>query len=470
MTLLEHASMPRLVLPATSRRTFLATSSAVTGYFVAPGLRADEKPATSANEEIRFACIGIGGKGQSDSADAGRSGKVVAVADVDSNQLKRAEKSFPGAKTFADFRTMLETMAGEFDAVTVSTPDHAHVIAAAQAMSLGKHCFCQKPLTRAIAEARQLGELARSRGVATQMGNQGTAADSLRKAAAFIQSAALGPVKEVHVWTNRPVWPQGGGRPAEAPVPKNLDWDVWIGPSAMRPYGPGYHPFAWRGFWDFGTGALGDMACHTFNMPFMALDLRDPASVQATTSGHNKETYPKWSIIDFEFPTLGERAAVKVKWYDGGKVPEQALFAGLPGPTKKDADGKTVEQPFKAAPSGVLVVGEKDTLYAPGDYCEKGFTLKSGTTPADVEFEKSPGHFQEWIRAIKGGPASRSNFPDYGGPLTETILLGNLAVWAADTPETAGKKVEWDAKNLVPTNAPELEQIVRPVYREGWKA
>ncbi len=458
--------MPRHALPAASRRTFLAASSAVAGYWVAPGLRADDKPVTSANEEIRFACIGIGGKGQSDSADAGRSGKVVAVADVDANQLKRAEKSFAGAKTYADFRLMLDEMAGEIDAVTVSTPDHAHIIAAAQALNLGKHCFCQKPLTRAIAEARLLGDLARAKGVATQMGNQGTAADSLRKAAAFIQSGALGNVKEVHVWTNRPVWPQGGGRPAEAPVPKNLDWDVWIGPAAMRPYGPGYHPFAWRGFWDFGTGALGDMACHTFNMPFMALNLRDPASVQATTSGHNKETYPKWSIIDFEFPTLGERPAVKVKWYDGGKIPDAALFAGYPGEKTKDGQ----EKPFAAAKSGVLVVGEKDTLYAPGDYCEKGFTLKSGSAPTEVEFEKSPGHFQEWIRAIKGGVAARSNFPDYAGPLTETILLGNLAVWAADAPETAGKKVEWDPVSLVATNAPELATIVRPTYREGWKA
>ena len=458
--------MPRSILPAASRRTFIATSSAVAGYWVSPGLRAEDKPATSANEEIRFACIGIGGKGQSDSADAARSGKVVAVADVDSNQLKRAEKSFAGAKTYTDFRKLFAEMAGEFDAVTVSTPDHAHVIAAAEALNLGKHCFCQKPLTRAIAEARLLGDLARGKGVATQMGNQGTAADSLRRAAAFIKSGGLGAVKEVHVWTNRPVWPQGGGRPAEAPVPKNLDWDSWIGPAAMRPYGAGYHPFAWRGFWEFGTGALGDMACHTFNMPFMALNLRDPASVQATTSGHNKETYPKWSIIDFAFPALGERAAVKVVWYDGGKLPEQALFAGYPG--EKDKDGQ--EKPFKAAGSGVLVIGEKDTLYAPGDYCEKGFTLKSGGTPAEVEFEKSPGHFQEWIRAIKGGPAARSNFPDYAGPLTETILLGNLAVWAADAPETAGKKVEWDPKGLVATNAPELAAIVRPKYREGWKA
>ncbi len=454
-----------------SRRSFLAASStAAVGYFVAPASRAEDAQApTSANEEIRFACIGIGGKGQSDSAEAARGGKVVAVADVDSNQLKRAEKSFPGAKAYTDFRTMLQEMAGEFDAVTVSTPDHAHITAAAMALGLGKHCFCQKPLTRSIAEARLLGELARTKGVATQMGNQGTAGDSLRRAAALIQSGALGPVREVHVWTNRPVWPQGGGRPAEAPVPPNLDWDVWIGPSPMRPYGPGYHPFAWRGFWDFGTGALGDMACHTFNMPFMALNLRDPASVQAQTSGHNKETYPKWSIIDFAFPTLGSRQAVKVKWYDGGKLPDQALFAGYPAERKEKPDGTVVEKPFQIAASGVLVIGEKDSLYAPGDYCEKGTRLKSGAQAPDAAFEKSPGHFQEWTRAIRGGPAARSNFPDYAGPLTETILLGNLAVWAADGADAPGKKIEWDPVKLVATNAPEVERVVRPQLREGWR-
>lgn len=457
--------------PPTSRRSFLAASSTVAaGYFVAPVARAeDARPPTSANEEIRFACIGIGGKGQSDSADAARGGKVVAVADVDSNQLKRAGKSFADAKAYRDFRKMLDEMAGEIDAVTISTPDHTHITAAVMTLGLEKHCFCQKPLTRSIAGARLLGDLARKKGVATQMGNQGTAADSLRRAAALIQSGGLGSVREVHIWTNRPVWPQGGGRPAEAPVPPNLDWDLWIGPSPMRPFGPGYHPFAWRGFWDFGTGALGDMACHTFNMPFMALNLRDPASVQALTSGHNKETYPKWSIIDYEFPAIGERQAVKVKWYDGGKLPEQAVFAGFPAERKEKKDGTFAETPFQVAARGVLVIGEKDSLYAPGDYCDQGIKLKSGAKAADVVFEKSPGHFREWIDAIRVGAAARSNFPDYSGPLTETILLGNLAVWAADTSETQGKKIEWDPVRLVATNAPEVEHVVRPTYREGWQ-
>lgn len=456
-----------------SRRKFLGVSAASAGYFVAPAASGADGTPTSANEEIRFACIGIGGKGQSDSGDAARSGRVVAVADVDRNQLKRAEKAFEGAKQYTDFRVMLDEMGKEFDAVTVSTPDHTHIVAAAMAMNLGKHCFCQKPLTKSIAEARLLGDLARSRKLATQMGNQGTANAPLRKAAAFIKGGGVGTVREVHVWTNRPVWAQGGNRPAEAPVPPHLDWDNWLGPAPVRPYANGYHPFAWRGYWDFGTGALGDMACHTFNMPFMALNLRDPKNVQATTSGHNRETYPKWSLIDFEFPELGGRQAVKVKWYDGGKLPDQSLFAGFKGEMVKEGEGdaaKEVEKPFKAAASGVLVIGEKDVLYAPGDYCEKGFKLKSGSTPAEHAFPQSPGHYAEWIAAIRGGPQAMSNFPDYAGPLTETILLGNLAVWVADSAETAGKRIEWDPVKLVATNAPEVDAVIRPTYRSGWKA
>ena len=467
----------RLSRGSIGRRDFLGASGAVSsgllgsGYFISASARGEEKP-TSANEEIRFACIGIGGKGASDSADAARSGKVVAVADVDRNQLKRAEKAFQGAKQYTDFRKLFDEMGKEFDAVTISTPDHAHITAAARAMGMGKHCFCQKPLTKSIAEARLLGSLAREKKVATQMGNQGTAAPALRKTAAIVRSGVLGPVREVHVWTNRPVWAQGGGRPAEAAVPAHLDWDAWIGPAPMRPFGNGYHPFAWRGFWDFGTGALGDMACHTFNMPFMALNLRDPKSVQATTSGHNRETYPKWSIIEFAFPELGGRPPVAVKWYDGGKLPDPSLFAGFKGEIVKEGQGaeaKEVERPFKAMASGILVIGEKDTLYAPGDYAEKGFTLKSGAKPVDPSFPQSPGHFQEWVAAIRGGPQAMSNFPDYAGPLTETILLGNLAVWAADSAETAGKKIEWDPVKLVATNAPEVEAVIRPTIRDGWK-
>ena len=436
----------------TDRRRFLK-STALTGVGVFVAGTAAAEDSKSPNERIRFACIGVGGKGSSDSAEAKKSGDVVAICDIDDNTLaKAAEKSFPSAAKYNDFRKMLDELGKNIDAVTVSTPDHMHAPAAALAMRMGKACFTQKPLTRTIQEARKLGEIAREMNVATQMGNQGTASNSLRKTAALVRAGSVGNVKEVHVWTNRPIWPQGGPRPAEATPPANVHWDLWLGPAPFRAYAPGYHPFAWRGWWDFGSGALGDMACHTVNMPFMALDLRDPTAVQAETSGHNRDSYPKWSIIKYEFPANANRPALVMTWYDGGKKPSPDLF-----------DGQEVSE------TGVVLIGDKGKLFAPGDYCEKGYKLLGGATDPVVEFEKSPGHFEEFANAIKGGPPARSNFANYSGPLTETILLGNLAVWAAPEAGSQGKKIEWDAKNLKPTNAPEVESIVTPVYREGYK-
>ncbi|MFH1269121.1 MAG: Gfo/Idh/MocA family oxidoreductase, partial [Planctomycetota bacterium] len=275
--------------PRTTRRRFLETTAATgVGFWVAGGLRAQESD--SPNERIGMASVGIGGKGSSDSADAGASGEMVAICDIDTQRLEAAQKRFPKAKAFTDFRKMLEEMEGSIDAVTVSTPDHCHAPAALMAMRMGKHCFCQKPMTRSIYEARLMGQVAKEKGVATEMGNQGTAENGLREAASLVKAGALGAVSEAHVWTNRPIWPQGGGRPEPEQCPDNIKWDLWLGPAPERPYAKGYHPFAWRGWWDFGTGALGDMACHTLNMPFAACDLRDPISVQAVTSGHNKDS------------------------------------------------------------------------------------------------------------------------------------------------------------------------------------
>lgn len=436
----------------TDRRRFLK-STALTGVGVFVGGKAVAQEDKSPNERIRFACIGVGGKGGSDSRDAGKNGDVVAICDVDDKTLEKAgTRFFPKAAKYNDFRKMLDEMGDQIDAVTVSTPDHMHAPASALAMRMGKACFTQKPLTRTIFEARKLGEIAREMNVATQMGNQGTASNSLRKTSALIQAGAVGDVQEVHVWTNRPIWPQGGPRPPAGEVPENVHWDLWLGVAPDRPYAPGYHPFAWRGWWDFGTGALGDMACHTVNMPFMALDLRDPIGVQATTSGHNGDSYPKWSIITYDFPSNDQRPPCKMVWYDGGKKPSPDLF-----------EGEQVSE------TGVLVIGTGGKLFAPGDYCEKGNKLLAGATEKQVTFEASPGHFDEYVRAIKGGPPARSNFPDYAGPLTETILLGNLAVWAAPEADTLGKKIEWDARNLKATNAPEVASIVTPEYREGYK-
>jgi len=436
-----------------TRREFLQTTAAVgVGYWVAGGVQAQQSK--SPNERIAMASVGVLGKGKSDSAAAAKHGDMVAVCDIDTSRLADASKRFPKAKQYTDFRKMLEEMAGSIDAVTVSTPDHTHAPAALMAMRLGKHCFCQKPLTRTIYEARLMGEVARQMKVATQMGNQGTADSNLRRAAAWLRAGALGAVREVHVWTNRPIWPQGMDRPeGRDPVPENLNWDLWLGPAPKRPYKAAwpeghpvrekwgrkdvYHPFSWRGWWDFGTGALGDMACHEINMAFMGLDLRNPISVEAETSGHNKDSFPEWSIVTYQFPANDQRPAVKLVWYDGGKMPPRDLM-----------DGK---EPKK---SGKLVIGDKGKLWG---YNE----LMGGAEPVDVEFPQSPGHFDEWVRAIKGGEPAMSNFPDYAGPLAETVLLGNLAVWC-------GEKVEWDAENVKAKNVQGLEQLIKPRYRKGY--
>ena len=418
-----------------SRRRFLQTTAAAGLGFWAAG-DAQARQSTSPNERIAMASIGTGGKGDSDSNDAAQHGDMVAVCDVDARQLADAEKRFPKAKKYTDFRRMLDEMGQSIDAVTVSTADHTHAPASLMAMRMGKHCFCQKPLTRTIYEARLMGEVARQQGVATQMGNQGTAERGLRRAAALLRAGALGAVHEVHVWTNRPIWPQGIERPAPSACPDYLDWDLWLGPAPARPYSDAYHPFKWRGWWDFGTGALGDMACHEMNMAFMGLDLRNPTSVQAVTSGHNRDSFPSWSIITYQFAANDWRPGLKMVWYDGNKLPPEELFEG---------------QPRRGS---CLVIGEKGKL--------NGERLFAGAEDMDVEFPQSPGHFEEWVRAIQGGPPAMSNFPDYAGPLAETVLLGNLAVWA-DGPE-----VQWDAKNLRSTNVAELEGLVKPAYRQGY--
>ena len=429
-----------------TRRQFISTTAAGMGFWLAGGVQAQESK--SPNERIRMASIGIGGKGSSDSADAGSHGDMAAICDADRTRLGLAgEKRFTKAKTYTDFRKMLDEMGKSIDAVTVSTPDHTHAPAALMAMRMGKHCFCQKPLTKSIYEARLMGRVAAETGVATIMGNQGTAVDGLREAAAILRSGALGTVKEVHVWTNRPIWPQNGkGRPEPATCPKTLDWQSWLGPAAEQPFAHGYHPFAWRGWWDFGTGALGDMACHNVNMPFAGLDLRNPTSVIAKTSGHQKVSFPKWSVIEFEFPANDKRAGLKLFWYDGGKLPPEAALDGV----LKDGE--------KLDPNGSLAITDKTKLYLIGN--DK--IRVAGMDRPKVEFEKSPGHFEEWIRAIKTGKPAMSNFKDYAGPLTETILLGNLAVWVD------GQKVEWDAEAMKVKNIPGLEELVKPVYRKGY--
>ncbi len=441
--------MPRNV----TRRQFVETTAALgIGYWIADRAAAESN---SPNERVSFACIGLEGKGHSDSDDAGRLGDVVAVCDVDANHLAAATKRFPKARQFTDFRKLFDAMHKSIDAVTVSTPDHIHALAAAMAMRHSKHCFVQKPLTHSLHEARVLAQLARENKVATQMGNQGTAASNLRREAALIRAGMLGRVSEVHIWTDRPIWPQGLERPAPVPPPAQLSWDLWLGPAPERPFsrlssgGPIYHPFAWRGWWDFGTGALGDIACHAVNMTFRALDLRNPVTVQAETSGHNRDSFPSWSIITYEFAATAARPALKLFWYDGGKRPKAELFAGLQG-----------------RGNGCLVIGDKGKMLSAGDGSE-GFQLSKDLVRPEVTFPVSPGHFEEFVRAVRGGDPAWSNFPEYAGPLTETVLVGNLAVWVANSPGR-GPKIEWDAVNQRAKNHAGLERLVQREYRKGY--
>lgn len=466
-----------------NRRRFLKSTAVIgastvgAGYFATSGSTA--RASVSANEEVRFACIGINGKGDSDSDDANRSGKVVAICDVDSAYLAEKSPKFPGARAFQDYRKLFDEMGDSFDAVTISTPDHMHALIAARAMRMGKHCFCQKPLTHSIEEARILGNLAREKNVVTQMGNQGTANSNLRMCAALIRNGIVGTVREVHVWTNRPVWPQSNGlKLKEAPEANEVEawnkrageinWDLWIGGAAKRPYSPEIHPFKWRGLWAFGTGALGDMACHTFNMPFMALNLRDPVSVESENTPHDGVFYPERSKITFQFPELGGRGAVKVVWYDGKAMPDPELTSDLPRKKDEDAGEDDPGSPYE---SGCLIVGDKGKFFAPEDYAEvvrdSGLIVNGEFTNIlkfrkDVEVVRSPGHFEEFVNGIRGEGTPMSNFPDYAGPLTETILLGNLAVYS-------GEKINWDARNMVAANANEaVQKMIRHDYQNGY--
>lgn len=441
----------------TSRRRFLATAATSTAAFTI--LPSGSARTYAANERLNIASIGAGGRAASVLRGV-ESQNIVALCDVDEQRAAESFARYPNAQRFKDYRAMLDQLHGSIDAVIVATPDHHHFHASMAALRLGKHVYCEKPLTHSVWEARQLTAAAREAGVATQMGNQAQASKDTRRVQEFLLDNAIGPVREVHIWTDRPgrgldgeFWAQGIARPGDAAaVPSTLDWDLWLGPAPSRPYNPAYVPFAWRGWWDFGTGALGDMACHVLNMPFRALELRDPVAVQATTSGHNRDSYPNWSVIDFEFPANANRDALKLTWYDGGKRPDRALVGAeeeLPG-------------------NGVIVVGENATLFSPDAYGSK-FTIIGDLQAPDVEIDRSPGHFQEWVRAIGGGKAGASNFTDVGGPLTETVLLGNLAVWAAHEADTPGQRVEWDAPSMTPTNAPELAAIVRPELQHGYE-
>ena len=473
-----------------SRRNFLKNSSLAVSVtaLAGPALLREQ----NLNERVAIGVIGADGKGSSDTNDAAScGGDIVALCDVDKSRLEGRGKAFPKAKLYQDYRKMLEEMGRSIDAVTVSTPDHHHAPAAVRAMKMGKHAFVQKPLTQSVYEARTLRQLAKEKKLATQMGNQGSAGPGLRRAVEVIQAGIVGKPHELHVWSNRPIWPQGIDRPqGEDPVPDNLDWDVWIGPAEMRPFKSGvYHPFAWRGWRDFGTGALGDMACHTVNMSFRALKLGYPNVVECEeVSDMHPETYPKTSRIRFEFPEREGLPPLKFWWYDGNPQDKNSRLLRPPEEltkeildlmeSQKDRQGNVRQRVLP--PSGCLIIGDKGKVFSPDDYGSEFYLLFDNTgykaargrgTTGELEalrnipqtIPRSPGHMQEWFNAIKGGPPAYSNF-DIAAYLTEIILLGCIALRVG-----VGKKLDWDGPNMRAKNAPEASQFVKRVYRKGWE-
>lgn len=428
-----------------------------------------------ANDKISVGCIGVGGKGDSDTDDSARCGAgIVALCDVDENTLNKKAQKYPQAKLYRDFRKMLEGMGKSIDAVTVSTPDHCHAVASVMAMKMGKHVYCQKPLTQTVYEARLMRKLAKDKKLATQMGNQGSAGSGLRRAVEVVQAGMIGPVRELHVWSNRPIWPQGLERPVgEDPVPETLDWNLWIGPAAMRPYKKDvYHPFKWRGWHDFGTGALGDMACHTVNMPFRALNLGYPNVVQCEeTSQVFSETFPKTSRISYEFPQRGGMVPVKFWWYDGDPR-DKSIKPLRPNP---ELTREIVELQGKLPASGCLLVGDKGKLFSPDDYGSRFYVLvdnekeyKSGNDHEAVKavpqtIPRSPGHNQEWFRMMRDGTPAYSNF-DIAAYLTEIILLGCVAMRVG-----VGRKMDWNGPKMKSPNCREAARFVRRNNRKGWK-
>jgi len=441
-----------------TRRQFLVSSAlaagavALSGCATAKTVRAVPRK-LSPNEKLNVGIIGCGGKGVSD-ADGVAGENIVALCDVDEIALNRAAKKYPQAQRFRDYRKMLDEVRS-LDAVTISTPDHHHAPAAMRAIRRGLHVYVQKPLTHNLWEARQLTEAARRHRVATQMGNQGTSSEEIRRLVEMIQAGVIGPVREVHLWTNRPIWPQGKDRPPGTdPVPAHLDWDLWLGPAPFRPYKDKYpdenrhvyHPFCWRGWWDFGTGALGDMGCHIFNAPMWALRLGPPRSVEVVDCAEvKKETFPRWSIICWDFPARGPLPPVRVFWYDGGKLP----------PKPPELENRELDNT-----GGALYIGDKGKIY-------QGRLLPESRmkefTPPPPTLPRVPGgnHYQDWIIACKGGRPACSNF-DFAGPLTETVLLGNLAL-------RLGRKIEWDARRLRVPHCPQADQHIRRLYRKGWE-
>lgn len=452
----------RDVFPAmTSRRQFLKSTGALAGTAFAPNLLLGQEPALA---KLQVAAVGCAGKGSSDISQIAKGNRIVALCDVDHRVAAGTFAKHPEARRFFDFREMFAEMAGQIDVVTVSTPDHMHFPVAVEAIRHGKPVMVQKPLSNNLWETRALARLAAREKVLTVMGNQGATTAGTRLLREWIDAGIIGEVREVHYWTNRPVWPQGPGLefPA-APVPETLRWDLWQGSVATeRAYSPKIHPFAWRGFWDYGCGALGDIGCHSFNSAFWALDLGGDFVVEATkASPFDGDIAPKRSSLVFEFPAKADRGAVKVFWQDGIANPnDDPDFVRPPGIPDE------LELPVEF---GQVFVGSEGTIFVPDSYCSgvpklfpETLMEKARRVPR-AHPRVSGGPTQELCRAIRGeGPKPVSNFADHAGPLTEMVLAGNLTV-------RLGKRIDWDAAGLAARGLPEAAPFIKRRYRKGWE-
>ncbi len=448
-----------------TRRAFVrGTAGAVAGFTFVPAHVLGQGGSQPASEKLNIAGIGVGGMGAGN-LNAVAAENIVALCDVHPNHAAGTFKKYPQAKTYKDYRLMLDKEDKNIDAVIIATPDHTHGVIGMECIRRGKHVYLQKPLAHSIHEVRALTEAAREAKVQTQMGNQGHSSNEIRILHEWIQDGAIGPVREVYAWSDRPV---GGdpwsdfpimARPKETPpVPDSLDWDLWLGPAPYRPYHPIYHPMSWRGFWDFGTGALGDMGCHILDPAFWVLNLGHPTRVEATTTHYEPEvaaeTYPRAAVIRYEFPARGQMPPVKLTWFDGRLLP----------PRPRDFE------PGRRLPgNGALLVGDKGTILhgshgAGGVRMIPEAKMRAYQRPPESlprVKDGSGGHERDWVRACKDGRPASSSF-EYGGPLTEMVLLGVLAMRLKDTP------LEWDGAKMKVTNNDEADQYIRPAFREGW--
>lgn len=435
-----------------TRRAFLASIGAATLSGCARTARHAAAPRSkSANERLDIALVGCGGRGYENLKELG-SENIVALCDVDSNRAARAHADYPNAARYRDWRRLFDR-ADSFDAVVVSTPDHMHAPISISAMKLDKHVYCEKPLARSIGEAWSMARTAVDRRVATQMGTQGVSFDASRTTIELLRAGAIGTPQAIHVWTDRALnwWPQGVERPYDTPAPPpNLDWDLWLGVAPERPYHPAYHPFRWRGWKDFGSGAIGDMGIHNAAIAFLGLDLGKPGAARIVESSQLfPETFPAWSELRLEFPASSTLPALAMHWYDGGRKPSSELI-----------DGDAVDG------NGCIIVGSEGVLYssdwAGDNYCLYPKAKFADYVPPTPTLPRVAGHHAEWIHACKGGPAAMCNFPDFAAPLTEIMQLGNLAL-------LVGHDIEWDASALQATNAPAAAQFVNPTYRASWQ-